>query len=158
MRLYGYDCQRSRATLLVPGILVENLFRFGMRSDDNFIRSHTPEVQWVTGSSVVGPYILLTFPSFRNKKEVERKRANIDVSYRPHGNQILMRDDLFPEEERCSPEAQRRCEALRNKGFAVVQSDLSIRVGRKPNANWYEYDAPEVSKLLDDCSVAPVPK
>ena len=157
MRLYGLDYKRSRAKL-DPKELVENFFRDGMHLDDNFIRSHTPEkVEWVTGSSIVRPYILLTFHSVRGKKVVQRRRANIDFNYRPHGKEILIRDDLSPEEELCFLEAQRRCEALQNKGFAVMQSDLRIRVGIPPNLKWYKYDAPEIWKMLDDLPVASRP-
>ena len=126
MRIYGLDYRRT--VFLSPRILVENFFRFGLRQNAAFIESHAPkEVQWVTGSSVVRPYILLTFRNVRDKKEVQRRRGKIDVGYRPHGNPISIRDDLSSEEENCLVEAQRRCKALQSKGFAVVRSECSSR-------------------------------
>ena len=153
-RMCDLDYQRCRAMLLDPRVLVETSFDLVCAGMIALSRLTLPKCN----GSVLEPYILLTFRSVRNRKKVQQKRGRIHVSYRPHGNPSLKGDDLSWEKEHCLAEAQRRCEALRKKGFAVVQSDLSIRVGNWLNAKWYKYDALEVLKMRDDYWMASAQK
>ena len=149
MRLYGFHYERSRAIAFGPGILVHNFFRFGLSLDDNFISSHSPEVQWVVANNVAKSYILLTFPSARKCKEVRERRKTADINYRPHSRPITMCRDLSPEEDSCLEEAERTFGRLGSKNVDVFRRGLEIRIGNPPNAKWYKYNSPEILELLE---------
>lgn len=144
-RLYGFVNERSRAILSNQRILVESSFRSGLRLDDSFIKSHTPEVRWVVANNVAEPYILLTFPSAGKCKAVKKTREKADISYRPHGRPITICMDLPPEEDICVDGAGRTLERLCSKNAAVLRRGIEIRIRNPPKVNVVEIQPPETA-------------
>ena len=130
MRLYGFDYQKARS--LDPKIAVENFLRFCLRVDSAFIAPHAFEVQWVIKSSVAKSYFPLTFPSNRKGKAVEERRRKIDISYRPHGRPITIREDYAPEEDGYVEKAKKYAKSCAAEMWSFFKGTFKFELEIRP--------------------------